>query len=103
MFDASAICLPSGEIAASSTAWPGVSAGVTSLPVLQSLMFGENGFLVLHSTMPCLTPVVGVCPKANSVLPSFDQWIEWPTLRFGTCLQTGASPDLVSAERHSPV
>src|SRR5689334_11755526 len=105
MFEASARILPLGESAASITACPGVSVGVTNFPVPQSAMFGENGFFDFHWTMPWGPGTVGLgrgpWPNARIVLPLLDQWMAWPMLMFpGTGLHVGAlSPDLPSEAR----
>ena len=73
---------------------------VSSLPLPQSFGSGENGFLDFQRNMPNSSGLLARTPKAMIDLPSGAQWIERPTLNFGSSMQRGVRPSLVSWPRH---
>src|SRR5215210_3662231 len=99
--EASASLVPSGEKAASSTPSLPLDVSVTSLPEPQSFGSVENAFFERQRKMP--NSPSWRTPNAMIVLPSGAQWIERPTENFGSAMQRGVIPSLVTCPRHRSV
>src|SRR3954451_21885758 len=106
MFDASASCLPLGEIAASARPLNGLLMSDTNLPWFQSDSFAEKGSLPAFSvqrTMPRRPSSIGaLAANAMMALPSGAQWIARATLNFGSVLhETSVVPPWIWARHRS--